>query len=368
MERAGDADVTSPAERLDPARQHRLDVGAGVGNTPLARLDVRRGDRCVAVGMKLELLNATGSAKDRTAAGLLQAMDAQSPLRPGDVVVESTSGNLGLAMARILGRLGCRFVAVLDPKAPEEVRVALRRSGVETVLVSEPDSDGGYLVSRLRTVHELCARNPSYRWTNQYENPANPMVHQATTGPEIVAQAGPDLDAVYVAVSTGGTLAGISSHIRAVRADVRLVAVDARGSVALGGCPARRLLSGIGASRPSTFLRAGAYDAVVHVSDAESFAMCRLLRRDTGLAVGGSSGSVLFACLSEMFGQPGPRHPVCVFPDGGRKYLSSFYDDAWLDANGALLAVRDAERAARADGVSFELDMGGLGRDLTGAR
>ncbi|BCJ69199.1 pyridoxal-phosphate dependent enzyme [Polymorphospora rubra] len=196
--------------------------------------------------LKHESFNPSGSIKDRTAAGLLMAMDRRSPLVPGTVVVESTSGNLGLGMARLLAGLDCRLIAVIDPKTPPATRDALTRAGVQVYFVDEPDGYGGYLLTRLRTVRDLCATNPGYRWPDQYGNYANPWIHQLTTGPEIAEQGGPDLDAVYVAVSTGGTLAGIAAHLRTLDQQIRIIAVDAHGSLVTGAPPGHRLIAGIG--------------------------------------------------------------------------------------------------------------------------
>lgn len=202
----------------------------------------------------------------------------------------------------------------------------------------------------------MCESNPGYRWSNQYENPANPEIHEELTGPEILKQVGPDLDAVYVAVSTGGTMAGISRYLRSAAPDVRLIAVDAEGSLATGQ-PAgrRRLLSGIGASRQSSFLTSDGYDVAVAVADIQAITVCRLLLEDTGLDVGGSSGSVLSACLDDLFGPEAPRTPICVLADGGLRYKNTIYNDAWLRQKDVLDGVRQMEHDLRAGGLSFEL-------------
>jgi N-(2-amino-2-carboxyethyl)-L-glutamate synthase len=330
-----------------------MTLNLAVGNTPMEAVTVTCGDTVGVVRFKLESFNPTGSTKDRTAAGILQSMEQIAPLMPGDVVVESTSGNLGLAMVRLLTMKGCQFVAVVDLNTPEQARLALVEAGAELVVVDEPDGQGGYLLNRLRTVRELCARHPEYRWGNQYGNPANPAIHYQSTGPELLAQAGPDLDTVYVAVSTGGTLAGVSSYLRARSPGTRVVAVDAEGSLVTGNRVAPRMLSGIGASRHSTFLAPGSYDRAIQVGDADSFAMCRLLMADTGLVLGGSSGSVLAACVRELREARPPVAPVCLCPDDGRKYLDAFYDDRWLARNGLLEAVERSTARFRELGVSF---------------
>jgi 2,3-diaminopropionate biosynthesis protein SbnA len=334
-------------------------LDADGARTPVVCVSVRRDADVRPVLLKLEMANPTGSTKDRTARGILEAMNAAEPLRPGDVVVESTSGNLGLAMARLLTGMGCRFIAVTDLNTPEETRRRLAVAGAEVVVVDEPDGKGGYLLNRLRKVEALCSSNPGYRWSNQYGNPANPAAHASTTGPEIVAQGGPDLDRVYVAVSTGGTLAGVSRHLRIAVPRVRIVAVDAEGSLVTGTTPGRRLLSGIGASRPSSFLSPGDYDAATAVGDARSFAVCRMLRDDTGIWVGGSSGSVLSACLDDLHSGTPPHLPLCLLPDGGERYQNTFYDDDWLFEREVLDAVNQEQKGLREAGVAFEYEQRG---------
>lgn len=329
--------------------------GEGLGDTPLLPLRVRRGRRQATALLKLESANPTGSVKDRTALGLMRAMNQAAPLRPGDTVIESTSGNLGLALAQMLRQAGCRLIAVTDLNTPEETRRALTEAGADLVVVTEPDGKGGYLLNRLRTVRRLCRENPSYRWSNQYENPANPGIHEELTGPEILKQAGPGLDAVYVAVSTGGTLAGVSRYLRSAAPDVRLVAVDAEGSLVTAQRPGRRLLSGIGASRPSAFLRPGSYDAATAVPDISAIAVCRMLLCDTGLGMGGSSGSVLSACLGELLGPRPPSMPVCLLADGGHRYRNTIYNDEWLREKDLLDGVRKRMARFRAAGLSFEI-------------
>jgi N-(2-amino-2-carboxyethyl)-L-glutamate synthase len=328
---------------------------AAIGRTPLVPVSIRFNDLMSTAQLKLESANPTGSAKDRTAATLLEHMHRERPFTPGDVVVESTSGNLGLAMGRLLNEIGCRLIAVTDPNTAPEMRRLLTASDAEVIVVNEPDGQGGYLLNRLRTVHELCAAHPRYRWSNQYENSANPLAHEQTTGPEILAQAGAGLDAVYVAVSTGGTLAGISRYLRSAAPSVRLVAVDIEGSLALGGQPCRRLLSGIGTSRASAFLTPSAYDAVRIVTATRSIALCHMLYEDTGLYLGGSSGSVLTALLGDVSQAERPTAPVCLMADGGERYADTFYRDSWLLEQGLSEDVYLVKKELRASGLRFEL-------------
>lgn len=338
-----------------------------VAATPVCGVTVGYRGRTRRVLLKQESRNPTGSVKDRTALGLLRALDAAEPLRPGTVVVESTSGNLGIALAHLVARIGCRLIAVIDPKTPDASRHLLQAAGARLLLVDEPDGLGGYLLTRLRVVRELCAAHPEYRWTDQYSSPANPLIHEQTTGPEILAQGGPDLDAVYVAVSTGGTLAGIGAYTRRLNPAVRLVAVDAGFSVATSDCgdrspaaarltPASRLVPGIGASRPSSFLGPGSYDRRVAVADAPAIAMCRMFREDTGTGLGGSSGCVVTACVDGLRRPDAPRAPLCLIADDATKYESTIYDDGWLSSVEVLDDVKKTIDRYRTDGLTFSVD------------
>ncbi|MFF9349422.1 pyridoxal-phosphate dependent enzyme [Streptomyces sp. NPDC014734] len=324
--------------------------------TPLLGLDVAHRGRVRRLGLKLEQHGPTGSVKDRSAVALLRALHAERPLTPGTVVVESTSGNLGLALARLLPAVDCSFLAVVDLKTPPATSRMLTDSGARTVVVDEPDGRGGYLLSRLRTVRELCERNPGYRWPNQYENPASPDIHRRTTGPEITEQAGPSLGAVYVPVSTGGTLAGIAAHLRRHRPDVDVVAVDVSGSTAVAGDTGRRLIPGIGAGRPSAFLKGPRhYDRVLRVDDVEAIAVCRILAEDTGIALGGSSGCAVRALLTDQDnGHADGRLAVCLAADGGEKYHDTLYSDDWADEQGIVKEVAAAAEQLRCEGLFFD--------------
>jgi cysteine synthase A len=356
------------AKRL--ARLHPAMMMAGlwqpIVSTPVSELMVTYRGASHRVLLKHESHSPTGSVKDRTAIGLLRCLDAAKPLVPGTVVVESTSGNLGIALAHHLARLDCHLIAVIDPKTPAATQQILQSSGASLCMVDEPDGLGGYLISRLRTVQELCLRHPDYRWTNQYESFANPGIHEQTTAPEILRQGGPALDAIYVAVSTGGTLAGIARHVRQCGRFVRLVAVDAYSSLASAppardhlrpaeSFPTARVLPGIGASRRSSFLRADSFDRRFAVRDAEAIAMCRILREDTAMGIGGSTGCVLSACIEELGSPLAPVRPLCLSPDDASKYEDTVYDDSWLDRANLSDEVFTIMARARAEGLSFTL-------------
>lgn len=302
----------------------------GIGNTPIHELRVRLGESLRSVFLKLEARNPCGSSKDRTALSMITEAETTGRLHHGDIVVESTSGNLGVALAYVCSRKHYEFLAVVDPKATRENLERMRRLGASIDLVSDCDAMGGYLSARIARVKEHCSHSAAYKWLNQYENRANPLAHSSTTAPEIFNQMRGRVDAVFVAVSTGGTLAGISEYTRRVSAGTVLIAVDAVGSVALGGCASARRLTGIGSSQRSVFLERCSYDHAYWIHDAEAFSFCRAIAAATDIMLGGSSGAVLAACVDYLREHPGVARPVCICPDDGRHYQSTIYNDEWL--------------------------------------
>jgi cysteine synthase A len=281
--------------------------------------------------------------KDRTANALIQALDDQGKLCNSSTIVESTSGNLGVAMARLCQLKGYKFLAVVDPKTTVENLAKLQTFGAQVHIVTHPDKNGGYLLSRLAYIQRIIAEQPGYIWTNQYDDPANPLIHYRSTGPEIYEQMQRQVDAVFVPASTGGTLAGVGKFFREVLSSTRIVGVDAFGSVIFGTPPAPRKLTGIGSSRRSTFLYPELYDEYMLIKDEEAFAFCRLLLSSTGIAVGGSSGAVLAACTRYLAHHQDAKHVVCICADHGENYSSSIFNDAWLKEQELELPVLPSE-------------------------
>jgi len=320
---------------------------AQIGNTPLYPLKVVIEGRIRTISLKLEGANPSGSVKDRTGSALIQDLERRQLIKSDSIVLESTSGNLGVALALVCRARGYRFLAVVDPKTTEENLAKMRALGAQIDLVTRSDVNGGYLLSRLERIEELCQSSERYIWTDQYANPANPRMHAETTGPEIYGQMDGKVGAVFVAVSTGGTLAGIGEFFRVASPSTRLIGVDARGSVVFGSAPAARKLTGIGSSRPSRFLSPANYDVHVLVSDEEAFAWCRALQVAVDLKVGGSSGAVLSACVRYMREQPEVRDVVCVCSDSGENYRSTIFNDHWLDEQG-LQVTRSHQELLRA--------------------
>lgn len=317
-----------------------------LGQTPIktVTLDVRGEPR--RIRLKLEGHNLTGSIKARTAYGLVSGLVREGRLRPGDTLLESTSGNLGVALAGIARYLRVGFTAVVDPLSTVECRQRLRDLGARVVMVEEADETGGHLLTRLAKVRELLAEDPSYVWVNQYDNPRNPEIHRTMTAPEILRQLPSAPGALFAAVSTGGTFAGLSRAFKERGLDTEMVAVDVDGSVAYGGRPAPRSLSGIGSSRPSSFLDESLVDRYMTVSAVDAALHCRNVLREAGIHLGASSGAVVAACVRRLEEDPGITDPLCVCADGGEKYESTVYDDAWLESVSAASRSGDCAIAA----------------------
>ncbi|MEV6596762.1 pyridoxal-phosphate dependent enzyme [Actinoplanes sp. NPDC051346] len=324
-------------------------------NTPLQKVRVEIAGRQQAFWLKLEMHNPTGSIKFRTALALLDALHRARPLTTADVVIESSSGNLGVALADIADRGGWRFIAVVDPKTPPELRHRMVQNHAEIVMVDTHDVHGGYLLNRLKTIRGMLRADPALRWTDQYHNTAAAAVHQSYTAPELLRQTEGRVDTLFAAVSTGGTLAGVGDGLREQVPAVQVYAVDVAGSMAVGGTGHPHLLSGIGASRRSVLAGSSHYTDVIRVTDVEAIAMCRLFRQRTGLGLGASSGAVLAGLVRAVSDGLRPRLPVLISPDGEDRYLQTVYADEWLAERGVSAQVRAAEERAATDGMNFTL-------------
>lgn len=323
-------------------------------NTPLRELVVHCGGSQYSLWLKLEESNPTGSIKYRTAIGLVDALHAARPLVPGTRVVESTSGNLGVALARVLAKFECELLAVVDPKVPDAARAAILAEGARVLSVDQMDRRGGYLLTRLAMVDDLRRQDSRLRWADQYNCPANPKVHREITAVEIVRQTAGQVDAVLVAVSTGGTLVGIGDGVRNAVPTARIYAVDAHGSFITSDRCEPHLLTGIGATRKSAFLDRHHYHRALRTRDVAAFAFCRMVADDTGHRVGGSSGAVLAAFVENLDnGMSRYRCPVAVLPDGGTNYADTVYSDEWLADRGVLHRVNAAAALHRGKGLKF---------------
>ncbi|GAA1973159.1 2,3-diaminopropionate biosynthesis protein SbnA [Kitasatospora viridis] len=307
-------------------------VLSAVGATPLVELTkVFPGSRFRTFA-KLEGHNPGGSIKDRSALGMLIDRIRDGQLVPGkSVVVESSSGNLAIGLAQVCRYFGIRLICVVDPRTNRQSIAVMRALGAEVEMVSTADpATGEYLPVRIRRVRELVATTPFAYCPDQYGNPLNALVHRQTMR-EIVEGLDGRLDYLICATSSCGTLRGCSEYARELGLPVRIIAVDAIGSVIFGATSGRRLIPGHGASvRPALF-QPGLADEVVHVSDLDCLVGCRRLAGREAILAGGSSGAVISAldAIRDRI-TPGATCAV-ILPDRGERYLDTIYDDGWVE-------------------------------------
>jgi cysteine synthase A len=282
------------------------------------------------IHLKYEGFNFGGSIKLRVAAALLDAAEKEKKLGPGTILIESSSGNLGIAFSVIAASRGIPFVCITDPRCNPVTSKLMRALGAQVRVVQDPHPEGGYLQARLDMVRMLCAEDPRYLWLDQYTNAANWSAHYHTTAPDI-AQRFPQLDVVFVGVGTGGTAMGCARYFRDNGHAVRIVAIDAEGSVTFGTPAGRRLIPGIGSSVLMLLVERQLLDEVVHVPEADAIRVCRALAR-RGFLAGGSTGSVLAGAMAWLQrNDPGNElTSVAVAADVGERYLDTVYDDDWV--------------------------------------
>ncbi|KJK51705.1 cysteine synthase [Lentzea aerocolonigenes] len=280
--------------------------------------------------LKVEGLNLTGSVKLKTAASMVAAAEADGRLGPDSVLVESSSGNLGLALGAIAAASGHRFVCVTDIRCNPATVKLLRAMGTEVVVLSTPDRNGGFLAGRIAHVRQLCASDDRYLWLNQYENEANWMAHRDLTAAEVAAQF-PGLDVLFAGAGTGGTLTGCVKFFQDKAPEVRVVAVDAVGSVSFGGQPGPRLIPGLGTSTRPPLLDPELPADVVHVSEQDTVRYCRMLAAK-GFLFGGSTGTVVAGAMDWLsrHDPDGRLTAVVISPDLAERYVDTVYDDNWV--------------------------------------
>ncbi|WNM31453.1 2,3-diaminopropionate biosynthesis protein SbnA [Streptomyces sp. Li-HN-5-11] len=281
--------------------------------------------------LKCEGFNFAGSIKLKAAVAMVEAAERDGLIGPDSVLVESSSGNLGVALAIIAADRGYGFICVTDPRCNSTTQRLMRSLGADVRVITTQDANMGYLRSRIQYVRDLCATSDRYVWLNQYGNPNNWRAHYEHTAPAIAAGF-PDLEVLFVGAGTTGTLMGCARYFKEHRADVTVVAVDAVGSVTFGGVPERRVVPGLGTStRPALVDESWIHD-VVHVSEPDTIRSCHELAA-RGFVLGGSTGTVVSGAarwLAEKYPGEDPV-AVAISPDLGDRYLTSIYDGLWLN-------------------------------------
>ncbi|MCB8932346.1 MAG: pyridoxal-phosphate dependent enzyme [Fimbriimonadaceae bacterium] len=306
-----------------------------VGNTPLVRLNRLGAEFGCELLAKCEFLNPGGSVKDRIGVRMVVEAEREGRIKPGDTLIEPTSGNTGIGLALAASVMGYKLIVTMPEKMSMEKELVLKALGAEIVRTrSELAHD--HPESLFGIAHKLQRETPNSHILDQYKNPNNVLAHYHGTGKEIVEQTGGRFDALVVGVGTGGTITGCAKRVKEEVPGARIVGADPVGSILGGGDEvAPYLVEGIGYDFFPDSLDNTLVDEYVKTRDKESFALARALIREEGMLCGGSSGSVLYAALEIAKRKPGQRI-VMIFADSVRNYMSKYLSDEWLAEKGLL--------------------------------
>ena len=294
-----------------------------IGNTPLLELRNLEAELGLEARLlaKLEYLNPAGSAKDRIAMAMIDDAEAQGLLKPGFTIIESTSGNTGIGLASVAARRGYRVIITMPDTMSVERRQIMEAYGAQVVLTDGAKSVHG----AVEKARELAAATENSWLAGQFVNPANPLAHEATTGPEIYADTDGQVDFFVAGVGTGGTLTGVGRYLKSRNPAVKIVAVEPDGSAILsGGEDGPHVIQGIGDGFIPEVLDTGIYDEVIRVTDGDALTTARLMGRREGVLVGISSGAALWAG-AELARRPenAGKTIVALLADTGDRYLST---------------------------------------------
>jgi cysteine synthase A len=283
------------------------------------------------VFLKLEGFNVSGSIKVKTAIALIEDLERRGIARPHEtVIVESSSGNLGIALSLVCAIKGYKFICVTDSNSTRANIRGMELYGATVLVVNNRDPDGGFLRSRFRAIEDILQSEPKAVWLNQHNNIANKNVHAAETAVEI-ANEFEKVDWIFVGTGTTGTLGGVSERLRQEFPNIEVVAVEPFGSVTFGGSPGKRSIPGIGTSLRPKLADLSNPDRIVEIDEAATVEACLSFVRDYHLLVGGSTGTVLAAVQKLASEFTAGDTIVAISADLGDKYLDTVYNPAWVE-------------------------------------
>jgi len=304
---------------------------SAIGNTPLIKLSRIFPDLPFQLFAKMEGLNPGGSMKDRPALSIIRRGMETGMIKADTVIIESSSGNMGIGLSQACAYYKLRLICVVDPKTTDQNIALMRAYGSEIDMTMLPDPvTKEFLKARLDRVQSLLWSNKNSFWPNQYANLYNPISHYKTME-EIVNALDGKVDYLFVATSTCGTIRGCAEYIRAEDMDTKICAVDAKGSVIFGGLAAHRLIPGHGAAVIPDLYQLNLADRFIHVSDMDCIVGCRLLAKHEALLAGGSSGGIIMAVEEIKHTIPDGVNCVLLFADRGERYMDTIFSDVWVN-------------------------------------
>jgi cystathionine beta-synthase/cysteine synthase A len=311
------------------------DILKAVGNTPIVRLNRVGSELDCKLYAKCEYFNAGGSVKDRIGVNMIEKAEASGRIKPGDTLIEPTSGNTGIGMALTAAVKGYKMIITMPEKMSHEKAVVLEALGAKIVRTpteaawDDPESHIG-------VAKKLNSEIPNSHILDQYENSANPDAHYKSTAQEIINDL-PDVDMIVAGVGTGGTITGIAKRMKEHNPNVQIIGVDPHGSILGGGDEIYPYqVEGIGYDFFPDVLDNNLIDKYIKSGDKDSFLMARRLIKEEGLLCGGSSGTAVWAAIQAAKNLSKDQKCLVILPDSIRNYLTKFVDDEWMKAEGFM--------------------------------
>ena len=304
-----------------------------IGNTPIVKLNKIGKDLTCNLFVKCEFFNAGGSIKDRIGYNMVIEAEKEGRIKPGDTLIEPTSGNTGIGLALAAAVKGYKMIITMPEKMSKEKEVVLKALGAEIVR-TPTEAAWDSPESHIGVANKLNDEIENSHILDQYSNPANPDAHYKYTAQEIIDEFKEDLDLVVIGVGTGGTISGVAKKLKEYYQDIKIIGVDPHGSILGGGdeiYPYK--VEGIGYDFFPKVLNNRLVDSYIKVNDKDSFLMARKLIKQEGLLVGGSSGSAVWAAIEYLKNKSDLNTCLIILPDSIRNYLSGFVNDQWLKEN-----------------------------------
>ncbi len=333
--------------KIDSIKQDILDT---IGNTPMVKLKHIPPNKKVNIFAKLEYFNPSGSVKDRMAKHIIEMAEKQGLLAPGAIIVENSSGNTGASLAMIAAVKDYQCIITMPDKMSNEKKDLMQAFGAQ-VVVTPTDVPADSPESYYSVAKRIATETPNSYYPDQYNNPQNIEAHYLSTGPEIWQQMGGKIDVLVAGAGTGGTISGIGRYLKEKNPHIKIIAVDPMGSIFYDYFKHNKLITphvykveGIGEDYLVKCLDFSVLDDIIQVDDQNSFLMARRLAKEEGIFAGGSSGSAVLAAIQYAKKIQIPQNIVVILPDSGNRYISKFYQDAWMQKQGYLLTHKEEQQ------------------------